>query len=117
MEHINRIELKGRVGTVRSNTFNDNRVVNFSMVTDYLYRNRNGEPISDATWFNVVAWEGKDICDMDKVEKAQVMGKPLCSNYIYFIYLLFLILQMFYYFFLEILDIFKKLRVYLYLYI
>ena len=48
MEHINRIELKGRVGTVRSNTFNDSRVVNFSMVTDYLYRNRNGEPISDA---------------------------------------------------------------------
>ena len=69
MEHINRIELKGRVGTVRSNTHNDSRVVNFSMVTDFLYRNRNGEPISEATWFNIVAWEGKDVRELDKVEK------------------------------------------------
>ena len=42
MEHINRIELKGRVGTVRSNTFNDNRVVNFSMVTERLYPTQHG---------------------------------------------------------------------------
>ena len=69
MEHINRIELKGRVGTVRSNTHNDSRVVNFSMVTDFLYRNRNGEPISEATWFNIVAWEGKEVRELDKVEK------------------------------------------------
>lgn len=84
MEHINRIELKGRVGTVRSNTFNDSKVVNFSMVTDYLYKNRNGEPISDATWFNVVAWEGKDICDMDKVEKGaavHVTGRMRTTRY------------------------------------
>ena len=69
MEHINRIELRGRVGTVRSNTFNENRVVNFSLVTDFLYKNRNGEPISEATWFNVVAWEGKEVFDLHKVEK------------------------------------------------
>ena len=69
MDHINRIELKGRVGTVRSNTFNDNRVINFSLVTDFLYRTRSGEPISEATWFNIVAWEGRDIKELEKVEK------------------------------------------------
>ena len=73
MEHINRIELKGRIGTVRSNTHNDSRVVNFSMVTDYLYKNRNGDPMSEATWFNVVAWEGKEISDFDKIEKGAVV--------------------------------------------
>lgn len=84
MEHINRIELKGRVGTVRSNTFNDNRVVNFTMVTDLLYKNRNGEPVSESTWFNVVAWEGKEIHDMDKVEKGvavHVSGRIRTTKY------------------------------------
>jgi single-strand DNA-binding protein len=84
MEHINRIELRGRVGTVRGNTFNDNRVANFTMVTDYLYKNRNGEPMSEATWFNVVAWEGKDIIGLDKVEKGvcvHISGRMRTTKY------------------------------------
>lgn len=84
MEHINRIELKGRVGTIRSNTFNDNRVINFSLVTDFLYKNRNGEPVSEATWFNIVAWEGKDICDISKVEKGvsvHILGRMRTTRY------------------------------------
>ena len=84
MEHINRIELKGRVGTVRSNTVNESRVVNFSLVTDLLYRNRNGEPISEATWFNVVAWEGKEIFDLHKVEKGasvHLIGRMRTTKY------------------------------------
>ena len=69
MEHINKIELKGRVGTVRSNIHNDNKVVNFTLVTDFFFKNRSGEPMSETTWFNVVAWEGKDINDLDRIEK------------------------------------------------
>ena len=69
MEHINRIELKGRVGTVRSNTHNDNKVTNFTLVTEFFFKNRNGEPMSETTWFNIVAWEGKDIYDLDLIEK------------------------------------------------
>ena len=34
MEHLNRIELKGRVGTVRTNEVNGTKVVNFSLVSD-----------------------------------------------------------------------------------
>ena len=84
MEHINRIELKGRVGTVRSNIHNDSRVVNFTMVTDFLYKNRNGEPISEATWFNIVAWEGKDVRDLEKVEKGacvHISGRMRTTRY------------------------------------
>ena len=73
MEHINRIELKGRVGTVRNNTFNDNNVANFTLVTELLYKNRNGEPMSDTTWFNIVAWEGKDIQNVKKIEKGMAV--------------------------------------------
>ena len=69
MEHINRIELKGRVGTVRSNTHNDSKVANFTLVTELLYKTRTGEILSETTWFNVVAWEGRDIKDIEKIEK------------------------------------------------
>ena len=73
MEHINKIELKGRIGTVRSNTFNDNNVANFTLVTELLYKNRNGEPMSDTTWFNVVAWEGKEIQNVKNIEKGMAV--------------------------------------------
>ena len=69
MEYINKIELQGKVGTVRSNIVNDSRVVNFSLVTDHLYKTREGNPVSEATWLNIVAWEGKEIWDMNKIEK------------------------------------------------
>lgn len=69
MDHINRIELKGRVGTVRSNTHNDNKVANFTLVTEFLYKTRTGEVLSETTWFNVVAWEGKDITDIERITK------------------------------------------------
>ena len=40
MEHINRIELQGRVGNVRTNEYNGGRVANFSLVTELLYKNK-----------------------------------------------------------------------------
>lgn len=69
MEYINRIELKGRVGTVRSNVVNGSKVVNFSLITDILYKTREGNAVSESTWFNIAAWEGKDIHDMDLIQK------------------------------------------------
>ena len=69
MDYINKIELQGRVGTVRTNIVNNSRVANFSLVTDFLYKTRDGNPISESTWFNIVAWESKDVLDMDKIEK------------------------------------------------
>ncbi len=73
MEYINRIELLGKVGTVRTNVVNGTKVANFSLVTDFLYKTRDGNPVSEATWLNVVAWEGRDILDMDHIAKGAVV--------------------------------------------
>ena len=67
MEYINKIELLGKVGTVRSNVVNGTKVANFSLVTDFLYKTRDGNPVSEATWFNIVAWEGKDNLNMEQI--------------------------------------------------
>ena len=68
MDHINRIELQGRVGNVRSNEHNGTRVANFSLATDILYKTRDGAA-SETTWHNIVAWESKDIPDVHKITK------------------------------------------------
>ena len=73
MEHINRIELQGRVGIVRTNEHNGMRVANFSLATDLLYKTRDGAAVSETTWHNVVAWEGKDTPDVYGI----CVGMPL----------------------------------------
>jgi single-strand DNA-binding protein len=73
MEYINKVELKGRVGTVRSNVVNGSRVANFSLVTDMLYKTKDGTPVSEATWFNIAAWEGKEVQMLDLIEKGSVV--------------------------------------------
>ena len=74
MEFINKVELQGKVGSVRSSVVNGNKVVNFSLVTDYLYKTRDGNPVSEATWFNIAAWEGRDNLDMEHIGKGAVVN-------------------------------------------
>ena len=73
MEDINRIELQGRVGTLRTNTVNGTMVANFSLATDLLYKNREGAGVSETPWHNVVAWSGRDMPDLSKI----TIGMPL----------------------------------------
>jgi single-strand DNA-binding protein len=72
MEHINRIELQGIVGNVRTNEHNGMKVANFSLVTELLYKTREGAA-AETQWHNVVAWEGKDMPDVHSICK----GMPL----------------------------------------
>ena len=73
MEDINRIELQGRVGNLRTNTVNGTMVANFSLATDLRYKNSEGAGVSETTWHNVVAWSGRDMPDLSKI----TIGMPL----------------------------------------
>ncbi|MBQ8421341.1 MAG: single-stranded DNA-binding protein [Bacteroidales bacterium] len=84
MEFINRIELQGRVGTVRTNEVNGSRVANFSLATEALYKTRDAGAVSELTWHNVVAWEGRDITDVFSITKGapiNVIGRLRISKY------------------------------------
>jgi single-strand DNA-binding protein len=83
IEHINRIELQGHVGTVRYNEYNGSKVINFSLATELLYKTREGAS-SETTWHNVVAWEGRDMPDLGKITKGtpvNVKGRLRTSRY------------------------------------
>lgn len=74
MEHINKVELRGRIGSIRTNEYNGSKVANFSVATDILYKTRDGGAVSETTWHNIVAWEGKDIADINSLEKGMAVS-------------------------------------------
>ena len=84
MEQLNRIELRGTVGFVRQQTVNGRMVAHLSVATNYVYKDRNGEPVIETTWHNVSAWEGKNSPDLAKIEKGcgvNVVGRLRSQRY------------------------------------
>ena len=69
MEQINRIELRGLVGSVNTQIYPQGKVSHFTVATNYAYKDRNGSPVIETTWHNVTAWETKGITDLDEIEK------------------------------------------------
>ena len=61
MEFLNKIELRGIVGQSSLNRVGDSQVCRFSLVTEYSYKDRGNNPVVDVTWFNITAWEGKNM--------------------------------------------------------
>ena len=86
MEFLNRVELRGVVGKSDINAYNGNRVINFSVVTEYSTRDRDGNPGSDVTWFNVSAWENREVVeDMDAIQKGvwvELIGRLRVRRYV-----------------------------------
>lgn len=84
IEHINRIELQGRVGTVRTNEYNGSKVANFSLITETLYKNREGSPVSESIWHNIVFWTNRDSEIIEKIVKGvpvNVTGRLRSNRY------------------------------------
>ena len=69
MESLNRIEIWGIIGSVNVKDIGDTKVANLSVATDYAYKSRDGSVIIETTWHNVVAWEGKEIQNLDQLKK------------------------------------------------
>ncbi len=84
MEQMNRIELKGNVGSVRLSDTTGGRMVRLSLATNYLYKTKEGEAGVETTWHNVVAWESKTIQNLDRITKGSflhVVGRLRTSRF------------------------------------
>ena len=84
MEQLNRIELRGIVGSVYIKEFGNAKVANFSVATNYCYKDREGTPVIDTTWFRIVAWEGESIKNLDQIQKGaavHVLGRVRMQRY------------------------------------
>lgn len=86
MEFLNKIQLRGVVGRADVNAVNGSHVCNFSVVTEYSSRDREGNPLMDIVWFNVAAWEGRDLIgDVYEIQKGmwvEVTGRVRMRRYV-----------------------------------
>lgn len=83
MEFINKIILRGIVGTAKIQQFHEKTFANISVVTEYAYRNRDGVPTIEMTWHNVRAFERKGICleGLEKGALVEVEGRLQAVRY------------------------------------
>ena len=60
LECINRVELRGIVGTSRVTEVGDRNIINFSLATNYAYKDSDGCPVIETTWFSCSSWAGRE---------------------------------------------------------
>lgn len=85
MEFLNKIELRGVVGRATVNYFNESRVCNFTVVTEYSTIDKERNSTIETNWFNVSAWGGRDsVADLDSIKKGvwvHVVGRVRVRKY------------------------------------
>ena len=82
---LNRIMLIGRLGKDAETRFTTNNVsvTNFSMATDYRYKGKNGDWVSETTWHNIVCFNLSDYYkeNLKKGRKFYVEGRLSKRDY------------------------------------
>lgn len=82
----NKVQLIGNLGGSPEvkNTESGKKLARFSIATNEIYRNANGEKIKETTWHNIVAW-GKvaDIVEkfLNKGSEVAIEGKLISRSY------------------------------------
>ena len=87
MEQLNRVELRGMVGSIRKTTVQERAMAQMSIATNYAYKDADGCVVIETTWHNVRLWEGKNIAkeDIDSLEKGDkvcVLGRIRNQRYV-----------------------------------
>ena len=84
MDFLNRIELKGIVGRASLASFGGHTVASITLVTEYLFVDKDGHPVIETTWHRVGVW---DTCtelplnEINKGDKLHVTGRIRSMRY------------------------------------
>ena len=85
MQYINKIEIMGRVGAIRTQEIQGRKVANFSVMTELIQNLQNSHCFTEATWHQVVAWENvsvdPQIFNMSKGDCVHVIGRIRHNKY------------------------------------
>lgn len=82
MDQINKIELCGIVGSARKVNSENGGVSHaaFTVATNFMYKNSNGDPVIETTWYSVTGFAGPGITEktltaLEKGCKVHVFGR------------------------------------------
>lgn len=69
MEQLNSVELRGNVGGVKYQGTKEKPMVIFSLATSMAYNSKDGTPVIETTWHTVVAFESREVQNLDRIQK------------------------------------------------
>ena len=49
--------------------YNDTPVAHFTLATNMAYKDKDGGPVIETSWHNVTAWAGREIQNLESIEK------------------------------------------------
>jgi single-strand DNA-binding protein len=79
MEYINKVEIRGVIGSIRTQEFDNgegnavSKVAHISVVTNFVYKGHNGNPVIETVWHSVEIWNRKGSMDIDSLQKGQTV--------------------------------------------
>lgn len=59
-QNINRVELQSIVGTSRVSVLGEKKAINFSLATNYAFKDRQGCSLIETTWHNCTSIADKE---------------------------------------------------------
>ena len=80
MEQLNRIEIRGIVGSVYVKDFGNTKVANLSVATNHCYTTQDGSMCIETTWHRVTAWDVKE--QIQKGCGVHVIGRLRQQKYV-----------------------------------
>lgn len=80
MEQLNRVELRGVVGSVRESKVGDLIFVRLTVATNYMYKSKDGSPVIETTWHQVEKFFDRSP-EFKKGDKVYVLGRLRAQRY------------------------------------
>ena len=69
MEQLNRIEIRGVIGSLKLQTFSETVMARITVATNYAYKDKTGKAVIETNWHSIVTREGKYVKDLEKLKK------------------------------------------------
>lgn len=85
MENLNRVEIRGAVGSAHHFQNEFGKFVRLSVCTQFVYRNREGNAEIETTWHSVIVHVGKNVElpeGLDKGSVVQITGRIRQQRYV-----------------------------------
>lgn len=73
MEQLNRIQLRGIVGSVRVSDISGKKVARITLATNYAYKTQDGCVVIETTWHSFVALEKPEFPPLDTLKRGDAI--------------------------------------------
>lgn len=81
LQQLNRVQLRGYIGSIKVQTIGSSKVARFSVATNYAYKDAQGYCVIETTWSNVVAQNITCLDSLKKGDAVEVIGRLKNQRY------------------------------------